>query len=90
MPAIVFFGKHLSGPLYPGTVPISADGPDRDLWRTYVRPMGAGAVAASGLITLLRTAADDCERADAGLAKKSRQRVLDRSDCPRGRSTICR
>ena len=27
-----------------------------DLWRTYVRPMGAGAVATAGLITLLRTA----------------------------------
>jgi uncharacterized oligopeptide transporter (OPT) family protein len=27
-----------------------------DLWRTYVRPMGAGAVAAAGLITLARTA----------------------------------
>ena len=26
------------------------------LWSTYVRPMGAGAVAAAGLITLLRTA----------------------------------
>ena len=26
------------------------------LWKTYVRPMGAGAVAAAGLITLLRTA----------------------------------
>src|SRR5579875_580761 len=55
MPAIVFFGKHLPGPLYPGTVPISDMSPS-DLWKTYVRPMGAGAVAASGLITLLRTA----------------------------------
>ena len=55
MPAIVFFGKHLSGPLYPGTVPISMMEPSA-LWKTYVRPMGAGAVAASGLITLLRTA----------------------------------
>jgi putative OPT family oligopeptide transporter len=55
MPAIVFFGKHLSGPLYPGTVPISQMSPSV-LWKTYVRPMGAGAVAASGLITLLRTA----------------------------------
>ena len=27
-----------------------------DLWSTYIRPMGAGAVAAAGLITLLRTA----------------------------------
>ena len=26
-----------------------------DLWRSYIRPMGAGAVAAAGLITLLRT-----------------------------------
>ena len=54
MPAIYFFGSHLSGPLYPGTVPISQMAPS-DLWRTYVRPMGAGAVACSGLITLLRT-----------------------------------
>jgi putative OPT family oligopeptide transporter len=55
MPAIVFFGKHLAGPLYPGTVPISMMDPSA-LWKTYVRPMGAGAVAASGLITLCRTA----------------------------------
>ena len=54
MPAIYFFGSHLSGPLYPGTVPVSEMSPP-DLWRTYVRPMGAGAVAASGLITLIRT-----------------------------------
>ncbi len=54
MPAIYFFGSHLSGPLYPGTVPIHDMGPS-DLWRTYIRPMGAGAVAAAGLLTLLRT-----------------------------------
>ncbi len=54
MPAIYFFGSHLSGSLYPGTVPITQMAPS-DLWRTYVRPMGAGAVACSGLITLLRT-----------------------------------
>jgi putative OPT family oligopeptide transporter len=55
MPAIYFFGSHLATPLYPGTVPIHEMSPS-DLWRTYVRPMGAGAVACSGLITLLRTA----------------------------------
>jgi putative OPT family oligopeptide transporter len=54
MPAIYFFGSHLSTPLYPGTVLIAQMSPS-DLWRTYVRPMGAGAVAAAGLITLLRT-----------------------------------
>lgn len=55
MPTIMFFGKHFNGPLYPGTVPIAQMDPGA-LWKTYVRPMGAGAVAASGLITLLRTA----------------------------------
>ena len=54
MPAIYFFGSHLTGPLYPGTVPVSQMSPS-DLWRAYVRPMGAGAVACSGLITLIRT-----------------------------------
>ncbi len=54
MPAIYFFGSHLTSPLYPGTVLITQMSPS-DLWRTYVRPMGAGAVACSGLITLLRT-----------------------------------
>ena len=54
MPAIHFFGAGMTTPIYPGTVPISQMSP-RDLWITYVRPMGAGAVAAAGLITLLKT-----------------------------------
>ena len=54
MPAIYFFGSHLSAPLYPGTLLIKDMSPST-LWRTYVRPMGAGAVAAAGLITLIRT-----------------------------------
>ena len=55
MPAIKFFGQ-LSGntPIYPATIPIPLMTPD-DLWRAYIRPMGAGAVAAAGLITLIRT-----------------------------------
>ena len=54
MPAISFFGGHLPTPLYPGTIPIAQMSPSQ-LWSTYVRPMGAGAVAAAGLITLCRT-----------------------------------
>jgi putative OPT family oligopeptide transporter len=68
MPAIVFFGKHLSAPLYPGTIPISQMDPSA-LWKTYVRPMGAGAVAASGLITLLRTAPTIVSALTSGFAK---------------------
>lgn len=55
MPAIKFYGQ-LAGntAIYPSTIPIPLMTPD-DLWRSYIRPMGAGAVAAAGLITLLRT-----------------------------------
>jgi putative OPT family oligopeptide transporter len=55
LPAIYFFGSHMTGPLYPGTTPIHDMSPS-DLWKTYVRPMGAGAVATAGVITLARTA----------------------------------
>ncbi len=55
MPAIKFFGQFSGNlPLYPATIPIPDMSPD-DMWRSYIRPMGAGAVAAAGLITLLRT-----------------------------------
>jgi len=74
MPTIVFFGKHLSGPLYPGTVPISQMDPS-SLWRTYVRPMGAGAVAASGLITLLRTAPTIIGALTQGFAKMGKDKA---------------
>src|SRR5256885_12479400 len=54
MPAIKFFGQ-LAGnnPIYPSTIPIPQMTPDQ-IWSSYIRPMGAGAVAAAGLITLRR------------------------------------
>jgi putative OPT family oligopeptide transporter len=54
MPAIKFFGSHATAAIFPGTVPISAMSPD-DIYKAYIRPIGAGAVAAAGLITLIRT-----------------------------------
>ena len=54
MPLIYFFGKELGHPVYPGQTLIEQMGPS-DLWATYIKPMGAGAVAAAGLITLLKT-----------------------------------
>jgi len=54
MPLIYFFGKELGHPVYPGQVPIAQMSPS-DLWSTYIKPMGAGAVASAGLITLLKT-----------------------------------
>jgi putative OPT family oligopeptide transporter len=79
MPAIVFFGKHISTPIYPGTIPIGMMSPG-DLWTTYVRPMGAGAVAAAGLITLLRTAPTIVSALTSGFAKmgKSKKAASDK------------
>ncbi len=55
MPAIRFFGSLAPNvALYPSTIPIPQMTPDQ-LWGIYIRPIGAGAVAASGLITLLKT-----------------------------------
>jgi putative OPT family oligopeptide transporter len=73
MPAIYFFGSHLTSPIYPGTTLISNMTPS-DLWSTYVRPMGAGAVAASGLITLLRTAPTIFSALTEGLGSMGKNR----------------
>ncbi len=55
MPAIKFFGSLAPNQaLYPSTVPIPQMTPDQ-LWSSYIRPMGAGAVATAGLITLMKT-----------------------------------
>jgi putative OPT family oligopeptide transporter len=54
MPAIKFFGEGLTEPLYPSTIPVRNMTPSQ-LWESYIRPMGAGAVAMAGLITLMKT-----------------------------------
>jgi putative OPT family oligopeptide transporter len=54
MPAIKFFGEAVVDPLYPSTIPIRDMSPSQ-MWESYIRPMGAGAVAMAGLITLMKT-----------------------------------
>jgi putative OPT family oligopeptide transporter len=54
MPAIKFFGEAVAAPLYPSTIPIRDMTPSQ-MWESYIRPMGAGAVAMAGLITLAKT-----------------------------------
>ncbi len=67
IPAIKFFGQLASNtPIYPSTVPIPLMSPDA-IWKSYIRPMGAGAVAAAGLITLLRTLPTIIKALRAGL-----------------------
>jgi len=67
MPAIKFFGSlDPTLALYPSTIPIPQMTPDQ-LWASYIRPMGAGAVAAAGLITLLKTTPTIVSALTAGL-----------------------
>ena len=54
IPMIKFFGEHLPGPLAPGTMPISEMEPD-EIREAYVLYIGAGAVAAGGIISLFRS-----------------------------------
>ncbi len=66
MPLIYFFGKEIARPIYPGLVPIAQMTPG-DLWATYIKPMGAGAVAAAGVITLIKTLPTIANALTAGL-----------------------
>ena len=54
IPMIKFFGELLTVPLSPGTTLIRDMGPD-DIRNAYVLYIGAGAVAAGGLISLVRS-----------------------------------
>ena len=56
IPAIVLFGEKLT--LYPGTEQIGtiyAQGGASAIWSTYIRYIGAGALAAGGVISLLKS-----------------------------------
>jgi putative OPT family oligopeptide transporter len=53
IPIIKFFGDALTSPLAPGAIPISQMGPT-EIRGAYILYIGAGAVAAGGIISLLR------------------------------------
>jgi putative OPT family oligopeptide transporter len=73
MPAIKFFGSLVPTAIYPSTVPIAQMTSDQ-LWQYYIRYIGAGAVAAAGLITLVKTLPTIIAALTAGAAdlRKSR------------------
>ncbi|MBI5069857.1 MAG: oligopeptide transporter, OPT family [Deltaproteobacteria bacterium] len=54
IPLIKFFGEGLAGPLEPGSIPIAKMGPNQ-IRGAYVLYIGAGAVAAGGIISLIRS-----------------------------------
>lgn len=54
MPAIKLFGASSTRPIYPATTLISAMSTD-DVWHQYILYIGAGAVAAGGIISLIKS-----------------------------------
>jgi putative OPT family oligopeptide transporter len=54
IPVIKFFGEKIVGPLAPGTIPISDMSPNQ-VRGAYILYIGAGAVAAGGIISLFRS-----------------------------------
>ncbi|HEV2341387.1 MAG TPA: oligopeptide transporter, OPT family [Candidatus Acidoferrales bacterium] len=75
MPAIKFFGGLMPHPLFPGLIPIGEMGP-KDLYNSYIRPIGAGAVAASGVITLAKTMPTIIAALTAGLKDMRKSRAV--------------
>jgi uncharacterized oligopeptide transporter (OPT) family protein len=53
IPAIALFGEGRAAPLYPATTLIQDMAPG-DIWSRYIRYIGAGAVAAGGIINLVK------------------------------------
>jgi putative OPT family oligopeptide transporter len=66
-PLIKFFGEGLTTPVAPGTKPISSMSP-ADIRGSYILYIGAGAVAAGGVISLLRSLPTIWQGMRSGLA----------------------
>ena len=54
MPLIALFGASVASPIFPATKIVSEMGPDA-IWSNYVKYIGAGAVAAGGIMSLIKS-----------------------------------
>ena len=54
MPLIALFGASVASPIFPATKMVSEMGPDA-IWSNYVKYIGAGAVAAGGIMSLIKS-----------------------------------
>lgn len=82
IPMIKFFGEGLPTPLAPGLVPISEMTPD-DIRSAYVLYIGAGAVAAGGIFSLIKSLPVIWHGLRQGLASASGSRDAGPANSPR-------
>ncbi|MDR3669230.1 MAG: oligopeptide transporter, OPT family [Holophaga sp.] len=77
IPLLKLFGAGVAQPLYPSTVPV-AQMDATAIWSNYIRYVGAGAVAAGGFISLLRslpTIVSSFKQAAGGMRKGAAGKV---------------
>lgn len=55
IPLIAWFGDYVQQPLFPETTQLIRDMSPGDIWTRYIRYLGAGGVAAGGLLTIVRS-----------------------------------
>lgn len=55
IPLIAHFGQYITMPLFPELVKPIADMSSDEIWSRYIRYIGAGGVAAGGILTIIRT-----------------------------------
>jgi len=77
IPLIKFMGAGLAVPIFPGTIVISKMSAD-EIWTNYIRYIGTGAVAAGGIISLIKslpTIIGSFKQALAGMGHKKAGKV---------------
>jgi len=55
IPLIAHFGEAIPGPMFPATTKTIAQMTHAEIWKHYVKYIGAGAVACAGIITVIRS-----------------------------------
>ena len=54
VPVIFYIGQHIAGTVYPGTIPV-ADMSAAQIYRSYVRFIGVGAIASAGIVGIIKS-----------------------------------
>ena len=82
IPAIYYWGRGLTEPLYPETELLISAMDSGKLWNRYIRYIGAGAVATAGIITLIKSIPTMIESFRLSLAQmgKSAGKGVQRTD----------
>ncbi len=88
IPIFDWWGAGLSAPFYPETERLIRDMSAHDIWDRYVRYIGAGAVAAAGIITLIRSIPTMIESFRIGARQIGQRFGSDSVEVPRTRRDL--